>query len=194
MVSNQDGLGTDSFPEADFRRAARAAAAHPRLAGHLFREVLIDRSFAHEGLDTRKPGVGMVRHYLADDGWIARAVGDGRRSRDRPAVRRQPRRARLPRRAAGHDAGTKSRMRCCDAPRIAEVRARHARNQNHACASIWIAWPHADDPHRPRLLRPHAGADRQARRLRAALRLRRRYRTSTSTTRSRTARWRWARP
>jgi imidazoleglycerol-phosphate dehydratase / histidinol-phosphatase len=44
-----------------------------------FREVLIDRSFPHEGKDTRKPGVGMLRHYLADDGWSRAAsamVGD----------------------------------------------------------------------------------------------------------------------
>src|SRR5690606_27819903 len=40
---------------------------------------LIDRSFPHEGRDTRKPGVGMLRHYLADDGWSRAAsavVGD----------------------------------------------------------------------------------------------------------------------
>ncbi|MEO8011834.1 MAG: imidazoleglycerol-phosphate dehydratase HisB, partial [Dokdonella sp.] len=37
--------------------------------GIRFTDVLIDRSFAHEGRDTRKPGVGLVRHLLADDGW-----------------------------------------------------------------------------------------------------------------------------
>jgi imidazoleglycerol-phosphate dehydratase/histidinol-phosphatase len=79
MVTNQDGLGTDSFPEADF------TGPHDLLLGILasqgirFREVLIDRSFPHEGLDTRKPGIGLARHYLADDSWSRAAsamVGD----------------------------------------------------------------------------------------------------------------------
>ena len=79
MVTNQDGLGTDSFPEEDF------SGPHALLLGILasqgirFREVLIDRSFPHEGLDTRKPGTGMLRHYLADDSWSRAAsamVGD----------------------------------------------------------------------------------------------------------------------
>ncbi len=66
MVSNQDGLGTASFPEADF--IGPHALLLDLLAGEglHFREVLIDRSFAHEHLPTRKPGVGLVRHYLAD--------------------------------------------------------------------------------------------------------------------------------
>ena len=79
MVTNQDGLGTDSFPEADF------SGPHELLLGILgsqgirFREVLIDRSFPREGLDTRKPGIGLVRRYLADDSWGRAAsamVGD----------------------------------------------------------------------------------------------------------------------
>ncbi len=79
MVSNQDGLGTTSFAEADF--AGPQALLQRILAsqGITFAEVLIDRSFAHEGRDTRKPGVGMLRHYLADDGWSRAAsavVGD----------------------------------------------------------------------------------------------------------------------
>jgi imidazoleglycerol-phosphate dehydratase / histidinol-phosphatase len=79
MVTNQDGLGTASFPEAQF------AGPHELLLRLLasqdirFREVLIDRSFPRDGKDTRKPGVGMLRHYLADDGWSRAAsamVGD----------------------------------------------------------------------------------------------------------------------
>jgi len=41
--------------------------------------VLIDRSLPDEGKDTRKPGIGMMRHYLADDDWSRAAscmVGD----------------------------------------------------------------------------------------------------------------------
>lgn len=69
MVSNQDGLGTPSFPEEDFRGPHELLLRILASQGIPLREVLIDRSFAHEGLDTRKPGVGMVRHFLADDSW-----------------------------------------------------------------------------------------------------------------------------
>lgn len=69
LVSNQDGLGTTSFPEQDFRGPHELLVRILASQGIALREVLIDCSFAHEGLDTRKPGIGMVRHYLSDDGW-----------------------------------------------------------------------------------------------------------------------------
>lgn len=69
MVSNQDGLGTDSFARAAFDGPQELLLGILRSQGIEFREVLIDTSFAHEGRDTRKPGTGMVRHYLAGDGW-----------------------------------------------------------------------------------------------------------------------------
>lgn len=79
MVTNQDGLGTDSFPEAHFTGPHELLMRILASQGIRVREVLIDRSFPHENLDTRKPGVGMLRHYLADDGWSRAAsamVGD----------------------------------------------------------------------------------------------------------------------
>ena len=79
MVSNQDGLGTDAFPERAFDGPQRLLLQVLESQGIRFREILIDRSLPHEGRDTRKPGVGMVRHYLADDGWSRAAsamVGD----------------------------------------------------------------------------------------------------------------------
>lgn len=69
MVTNQDGLGTPAFPEADFRGPQDLLLRILGSQGIPFREILVDRSFAEEGRDTRKPGVGLVRHYLADDGW-----------------------------------------------------------------------------------------------------------------------------
>ncbi len=69
MVSNQDGLGTDSFPEADFQGPHDLLMRILASQGIVVHEVLIDRSFPQQGLDTRKPGVGMMRHWLADDGW-----------------------------------------------------------------------------------------------------------------------------
>jgi len=79
MVTNQDGLGTDSFPEADFAGPHALLMRILASQGIPVREVLIDRSFPHEGKDTRKPGIGMMRSYLADDGWSRAAsamVGD----------------------------------------------------------------------------------------------------------------------
>lgn len=79
MVTNQDGLGTASFPEAAFRGPQELLLRILASQGIRFREILIDRSFAHEGLDTRKPGTGLLRHFLADDGWSRGAsavVGD----------------------------------------------------------------------------------------------------------------------
>lgn len=79
MVTNQDGLGTDSFPEAHFTGPHALLMRIMASQGIAFREVLIDRSFPHDGLDTRKPGIGMLRHYLADDGWSRAAsamIGD----------------------------------------------------------------------------------------------------------------------
>ena len=69
LVSNQDGLGTASFPQAHFDGPHALLLRILASQGIHFREQLIDRSFAHEGLDTRKPGTGMLRHYLADDSW-----------------------------------------------------------------------------------------------------------------------------
>src|SRR5579863_6276174 len=69
MITNQDGLGTASFPQADFDGPHELMLRIFASQGIRFREVLIDASLAQAGKDTRKPGTGLVRHYLADDGW-----------------------------------------------------------------------------------------------------------------------------
>lgn len=79
MVSNQDGLGTPVYPQARFDGPQALLLRILASQGIRFSEILIDRSFAHDGLDTRKPGTGLLRHYLADDRWIRAAsavVGD----------------------------------------------------------------------------------------------------------------------
>lgn len=79
MVTNQDGLGTGSFPETDFIGPHELLLRILASQAIPVSEVLIDRSFLHERKDTRKPGIGMMRHYLADDGWSRAAsamVGD----------------------------------------------------------------------------------------------------------------------
>lgn len=79
MVTNQDGLGTDEFPEADFERAQTYMLDLFESQGIRFRDILVDRSLAAAPLPTRKPGIGMVMHYLKDRNidWARSAmVGD----------------------------------------------------------------------------------------------------------------------
>ncbi len=64
MVTNQDGLGTPSFPEETFWPVHNMILKAFENEGVRFSEVLIDRSFPRENLPTRKPGTGMVTHYM----------------------------------------------------------------------------------------------------------------------------------
>lgn len=64
MVTNQDGLGTASFPETTFWPVQEFILKSFENEGVEFSEVLIDRSFPHENLPTRKPGTGMLTHYI----------------------------------------------------------------------------------------------------------------------------------
>lgn len=66
MVSNQDGLGTDSFPEHSFWPAQNLLLQILSSQGIVFDDILIDRSFEYEHLPTRKPGVGLLIGYLKD--------------------------------------------------------------------------------------------------------------------------------
>ena len=66
MVSNQDGLGTPNYPRASFDGPHALMMQVFASQGIVFREVLIDESFAHENKPTRKPGIGLVQHYLRD--------------------------------------------------------------------------------------------------------------------------------
>ena len=64
MVSNQDGLGTDSFPEDTFWPAHNKMLNALKKEDIVFSEILVDRSFPHENLPTRKPRTGLVTHYM----------------------------------------------------------------------------------------------------------------------------------
>jgi imidazoleglycerol-phosphate dehydratase / histidinol-phosphatase len=64
MVTNQDGLGTDSFPENTFWPAHTKMMKALENEGITFDKVLIDRSFPRENKPTRKPGTGMLTEYL----------------------------------------------------------------------------------------------------------------------------------
>lgn len=64
MVTNQDGLGTDAFPEHTFWPLHNLVMKSLEGEGIFFDAVHIDRSYPHENLPTRKPGIGMLTSYL----------------------------------------------------------------------------------------------------------------------------------
>jgi imidazoleglycerol-phosphate dehydratase/histidinol-phosphatase len=64
MVTNQDGLGTDSFPEPAFREAHEFILALFASQGIDFDSVLICPHRATDGCDCRKPGTRLVEEYL----------------------------------------------------------------------------------------------------------------------------------
>lgn len=82
MVTNQDGLGTDSFPEDTFWPAHNKMLATLDGEGISFDDICIDRSFEHEKLPTRKPGLGMLQKYLAGDYDMAGSYVIGDRATD----------------------------------------------------------------------------------------------------------------
>ena len=64
MVSNQDGLGTDAFPEDTFWPVHNFILETLRGEGITFDEILIDRHFPHDNAPTRKPNTGLVEKYM----------------------------------------------------------------------------------------------------------------------------------
>jgi imidazoleglycerol-phosphate dehydratase/histidinol-phosphatase len=67
MVSNQDGLGTDQYPEEDFNLVQAQLLETLKREGVEFEEICIDRSTADCPSPNRKPATGMVKHYLMSD-------------------------------------------------------------------------------------------------------------------------------
>ena len=64
MVTNQDGLGSDHFPEEEFWPYQNHLVKSFENEGVVFSEIFIDRTFPHDKADTRKPGTGMLTGYL----------------------------------------------------------------------------------------------------------------------------------
>ncbi|WP_456312168.1 bifunctional histidinol-phosphatase/imidazoleglycerol-phosphate dehydratase HisB [Pseudomonas shirazensis] len=64
MVTNQDGLGTDSFPEDTFWPTQNFILKAFENEGVLFDEIFVDRSFPEDNAPTRKPRTGMLAKYL----------------------------------------------------------------------------------------------------------------------------------
>lgn len=67
MVSNQDGLGTEAYPEKDFWPTHNLMLQTLKGEGIVFDDILIDRSFPEDNLPTRKPGTAMLSKYMTDD-------------------------------------------------------------------------------------------------------------------------------
>lgn len=66
MVTNQDGLGTASFPEETFWGAHNKMLDTLAGEGVVFDKMFIDRSFPEENLPTRKPGTAMLTEYIGN--------------------------------------------------------------------------------------------------------------------------------
>ena len=64
MVTNQDGLGTSSFPEETFWGPHHLLLRTLASEGIHFKEICIDRSLESEKSENRKPGVGMLKTYI----------------------------------------------------------------------------------------------------------------------------------
>ncbi|MDR1707949.1 MAG: bifunctional histidinol-phosphatase/imidazoleglycerol-phosphate dehydratase HisB [Prevotella sp.] len=67
MVTNQDGLGTVSFPEDTFWPAQNKMLKILEGEGIIFDDILIDRSFPEDNAPTRKPRTGMLGKYITGE-------------------------------------------------------------------------------------------------------------------------------
>ncbi len=82
MASNQDGLGTSSYPEADFYPTQNFILNTLKGEGVEFDDILIDRHFPQDNAPTRKPGTGMFGKYMTDEYDLAGSYVIGDRATD----------------------------------------------------------------------------------------------------------------
>ena len=64
IVTNQDGLGTDSFPEETFWPAQNKILEAFKNEGIIFKDIIIDKTFQSENAATRKPGTALLTKYI----------------------------------------------------------------------------------------------------------------------------------
>ena len=82
LVSNQDGLGTDSFPMNTFIPAHQKFIQAFANEGVVFKEELIDPSLPEDNSPDRKPGTGMLTHYIKGNYDLANSFVIGDRATD----------------------------------------------------------------------------------------------------------------
>lgn len=78
MITNQDGLGTDIYPEDTFWPIHNFVIKAFEQEGVMFKEQFIDRTFAKDNAPTRKPNTGLLTKYFSDDYDLANSyvIGD----------------------------------------------------------------------------------------------------------------------
>jgi imidazoleglycerol-phosphate dehydratase/histidinol-phosphatase len=64
MITNQDGLGTDVFPDSAFYPYHNLMLRTLESEGFVFNEMHIDRTWPKDNQDTRKPGIGLLKHLV----------------------------------------------------------------------------------------------------------------------------------
>ena len=82
MASNQDGLGTPSYPEKDFYPTHNFILNTLKGEGVEFDDILIDPHFPQDNAPTRKPGTGMFGKYMTDEYDLAASYVIGDRATD----------------------------------------------------------------------------------------------------------------
>ena len=82
MVTNQDGMGSESFPESAFYPAQNFVLQTLADEGVEFADVFVDCTFPHENAPTRKPGTGMLGKYMTGEYDLAESYVIGDRPTD----------------------------------------------------------------------------------------------------------------
>lgn len=67
MVTNQDGLGSEAYPESAFWPTQNFMLKAFKNEGIVFEDIIIDRTFAKENAPTRKPNTGLLTNYFSND-------------------------------------------------------------------------------------------------------------------------------
>ncbi len=67
MVTNQDGLGTNAYPQENFEKVQVKFIQTLANEGIQFDKIFIDKSFPEDNVPTRKPGINMLTEYFSDD-------------------------------------------------------------------------------------------------------------------------------